>query len=324
MAFRDIANPVNERTLISSAVLCHWPCGDKLPVFHLETPDEETVYGVVGLYCSLCIDYVVRLVANGKASLMLMKLLPCPLRLDETRVAEIVRSSARLGNRLTAEPDNPGRAMIDAIIAEVFELSPAEYVYILSTFPLLDRDQPPLPGDHRVRATNKGIERRRQSFITRDLALLTYFDYLADRLDVKPDIARVSRICPDGVPEPPTDIVAFFAESGVDISGVTDRAVAKTGPIRNLRERVCLARELGAVAYVPTIDRRRASSSSAPPRLEGSPPTKASLLPRCPGASFATRRSAPPGGSGPWRHGKILFPRQNLARTHSGRLRPKA
>jgi hypothetical protein len=88
---------------------------------------------------------------------------------------------------------------------------------------------------------------------------LTYFDYLAGRLKVKPDPARVSRICPGGVPDPPADIVAFFAEAGVDIAGATDRAVAETGPIRDLRERVAMARELGAVAYVPTIDRRRAS-----------------------------------------------------------------
>src|SRR3954453_22648771 len=107
------------------------------------------------------------------------------------------------------------RALTDAYFAGLFELTPSEEAYILSTFPLLDRDQPPLPGDHRVRATNKGIERRRQSFITRDLALLTYFDYLACRLEVRPDPARVSRICPGGVPEPPADVVGFFAEAGV-------------------------------------------------------------------------------------------------------------
>ena len=167
----------------------------------------------------------------------------------------------------------------DAVLATLFELTPAEYAYILSTFPLLDRDQPPLPGDHRIRSTNKGIDRRRQSFITRDLALLTYFDYLADRLDVKPDPARVSRICPDGVPEPPTDIVAFFAEAGVDISGATDRAVAETGPIRNLRERVRLARELGAVAYVPTIDRRRASFVERAAEAGGLSPDEGVLTP---------------------------------------------
>ena len=134
-----------------------------------------------------------------------------------------------------------------------------EYAYVLSVFPLLDRDQPPLPHDYRIRPTSKGLERRQISFTTRDLALLTYFDYLAGRLEIKPDPDRVARICPDSVPEPPTDIVEFFAQAGVDIGGKTEHAVASTGPFRDSRERVAEARELGAVAYVPTIDRRRAT-----------------------------------------------------------------
>ena len=96
---------------------------------------------------------------------------------------------------------------------------------------------------------------------------------------MKPDPARVSRICPDGVPEPPTDIVAFFAEAGVDIAGATDRAVAETGPIRDLRERVALARELGAVAYVPTIDRRRASFVERAAEAGGLSPDEGVLTP---------------------------------------------
>ncbi len=147
----------------------------------------------------------------------------------------------------------------NSVIAEVSELTPIEYAYLLSLFPLLDRDQPPLPNDYRIRPTKKGLERRPISFITRDLALLTYFDYLAGRLEIKPDPDRLARICPDGVPEPPTDIVEFFAEGDVDIGGKTEHAVAATGPFRDLRERVAKARELGAVAYVPTIDRRRAT-----------------------------------------------------------------
>jgi hypothetical protein len=169
--------------------------------------------------------------------------------------------------------------MLDALVAELFELTPAEFAYILSTFPLLDRDQPPLTHDYRLRPTNKGLDRRPISFVTRDLALLTYFDYLAGRLDVKPDPSRVSRICPGGVPEPPSDIVAFFAEAGVDISGTTDRAVAETGPVRDLRERVTLARELGAVAYVPTIDRRRASFVERAAEAGGLSPEEGVLTP---------------------------------------------
>ncbi len=89
----------------------------------------------------------------------------------------------------------------------------------------------------------------------------------------------MSRICPDGVPDPPTDIVAFFAEAGVDIAGATDRAVAETGPIRDLRRRVALARELGAVAYVPTIDRRRASFVERAAAAGGLSPDEGVLTP---------------------------------------------
>jgi hypothetical protein len=168
---------------------------------------------------------------------------------------------------------------MEAMMSALVEITPSEFAYLLSTFPLLDRNQPPLPGDFRVRATSKGLERRMQSFITRDLALLTYFDYLAGQLEVKPDPGHVSRICPDEVPEPPTDIVAFFAEAGVDVSGATDRAVAETGPIRDLRARVALARELGAVAYVPTLDRRRASFVERAAEAGGLSPDEGVLTP---------------------------------------------
>jgi hypothetical protein len=50
-------------------------------------------------------------------------------------------------------------------------------------------------------------------------------------------------------------------------------------------------------------------SSSVPPRLEGSPQMKASLLPRCPGTSFATRPNATPSGSVRCRYGRIFLNR---------------
>ena len=126
---------------------------------------------------------------------------------------------------------------------------------------------------------------------------------------MKPDPERVSRICPGGVPDLPTDIVAFFAATGVDIAGATDRAVAETGPIRNLRERVRLARELGAVAYVPTIDRRRASFVERAAEAGGLSPTKASSLPRWPSGCSATRPNATPSGSEGCRYGRIFLNR---------------
>ena len=190
--------------------------------------------------------------------------------------------------------------MFNAVMAECLEVTPPEYAYMLSTFPLLDRDQPPLPHDYRIRATNKGVERRPISFITRDLAMLTYFDYLAARLEIKPDAERVARICPDGVSEPPTDIVEFFAEAGVDIGGKTEHAVAATGPFRDLREAASPRRaELGAVAYVPTIDRRQATFVERAAAAGGLSPRKGFSHPRWPRTSSGRRPSATPSGSGP-------------------------
>jgi hypothetical protein len=105
------------------------------------------------------------------------------------------------------------RAEIDAVVANLYGLSEHDYAYILSTFPLLDRDQPALPDEP-------------ASFITRDLALLTFLQ--------RRGIA------------PPTDIVAFFKKAGVDIR-------RRTGSIVDLAERVRFAiQELGAAAYVPS------------------------------------------------------------------------
>jgi hypothetical protein len=109
----------------------------------------------------------------------------------------------------------------------------------------------------------------------------------------------VSRIGPGRVPDPPTDIVAFFAEAGVDIAGRTDRAVAETGPIRDLRRRVALARELAAVAHVPSIDRSRTPFVERAAEAGGLSPEEGVLTPRWPGASSTARPNVRRAGSGP-------------------------
>lgn len=117
------------------------------------------------------------------------------------------------------------RAEIDARVARLYGLSAHEYARILSTFPLLDQDQPRLPGDVFIRMTNKGEKIEPRGFITRDLALLTYFNLIGE--------------------DPPADIVAFFAEAGVNVE-------RQTGPLRDLRVRVAEATQRGAVAYIPS------------------------------------------------------------------------
>lgn len=114
------------------------------------------------------------------------------------------------------------RAEIDARVANLYGLREEDFAYILSTFPLLDRDQPALPGEPK-------------SFITRDLALLALFT-LRGKM-------------------PPVDIVIFFAKVDIDIH-------QQTGPLIDLRERVRVATEdLGAVAYMPSGREREESET---------------------------------------------------------------
>ena len=258
VGFRDVSSASNERTLVAASIPSHLPCNHKTPTF--TAPGRSTDWTIlVALWLSsFTNDYLTR-ITGGNTTLSAIKGRPSPSGdcSENPGLHELLKKVAAQQEQRDLPDDL--RALIDAVMAEFLELTPYEYAYILSTFPLLDRDQPPLPQDYRIRPTNKGIKWRRISFITRDLALLTYFDYLAGRLDVQPDPGRIARVCPDGVPDPPTDIVDFFAEAGVDIGGRTEYAVSATGPFRDLRERVAQARELGAVAYVPTIDRRRAT-----------------------------------------------------------------
>ncbi len=55
--------------------------------------------------------------------------------------------------------------------------------------------------------------------------------------------------------------------------------MAATGPYRSLRQRVAKARELGAVAYVPTIDRRRATFVEQAAEAGGLSPEEGVLTP---------------------------------------------
>jgi hypothetical protein len=146
------------------------------------------------------------------------------LALGNQRPATDLRERARL------------RAEIDAIVADLYGLSVAEYAYILTTFPLLDRDQPPLPGDFFVRWNKKGQPKfEPRSFATRDTALLAFM--------------RRKNVTP------PADLAAFYrGEVGVDFD--SDRSQFRLGSIRNLEVRVEEAFRGGAIAYVPSQARR--------------------------------------------------------------------
>jgi len=142
------------------------------------------------------------------------------------------------------------RAEIDAIVAGLYDLSPAEFGYILTTFPLLDRDQPPLPDDFFVRWNKKGKPRLEpRSYVTRDTALLAYFHHRG--------IA------------PPDDLAVWYRDE-VKVNMIDDESCPyRMGHMRNLEQRVAEAHRCGAIAYIPSKAKKWAPNGPYQP-LKGS------------------------------------------------------
>jgi hypothetical protein len=114
------------------------------------------------------------------------------------------------------------RAEIDATVAGLYNLSPAEF-----------GDQPPLPGDFFVRWNKQGKSKLEpRSYVTRDTALLAYFRHRG--------IA------------PPDDLAVWYRDE-VAVNMIDDESCPyRMGPIRNLEQRVAEAHRRGAIAYVPS------------------------------------------------------------------------
>ena len=234
LAFRMTARSTDETTLIGAIVPRTIATDYKLNLLICRKEDIIDLPFLCGWLNSFTANYCLRQFHAGTdIKQSTVEQLPVPVKSSpavSSRVLALICTSDEFGNleqKYNFGPVKPAinsidrainRAELDALVADLYGLSEEEFAYILSTFPLLDRDQPALPGDK----DEKGAPR---SYITRDMALLELF-----KLRGK---------------EPPADIVTFFAAAGVDIAG-------RTGSLSGLRERVEAALALGAVAYVPS------------------------------------------------------------------------
>jgi len=244
-----VTGQTNERTTLAGMIPASMGCGHAFAVASFEDGGAQEAQLIVSILNSFTADWILRLQVSNNIGMYHLDGLPTVGRQEGGDRAVMVRNIVQRASRLSATGpelaelwigDSPWsrevacldvrerarlRAEVDARVTMLYGLSGGEYARILSTFPLLDQDQPRLPSDCFVRQTNKGEKVEPRGFITRDLALLTFFELTGQ--------------------EPPTDIVAFFAEAGVDIE-------RNTGPIRDLRGRVDEAMKRGAVAYLPT------------------------------------------------------------------------
>jgi hypothetical protein len=168
IGFCDITGQTNERSMLAASIPAGVACGNKVPTITFDMAyDAELVSGVfLGIANSFAFDWLLRRVVTTTVNYFLLLSVPFPpLELDGQVAADLAQLAHEVERRYesVADPDAPPlaalRAEIDALVMEAYGISPREVELMLRDFPLIDRGQPPLPGELR-------------STITRDLVLL--------------------------------------------------------------------------------------------------------------------------------------------------------
>jgi hypothetical protein len=243
-SFCNVTGQTNERSILSTIIPSGYPGGDTVPSVHI-APVENRAHSVwVAVANSFIADFLVRQKITTHLNFFFLETLPWA----RPRLSDPVcqKLSAAAANLVSITPEiqlaEPAldlrerarlRAEIDAIVAGLYDLSPSEFGYILTTFPLLDRDQPPLPDDFFVRWNKQGKPKLEpRSYITRDTALLAYFHHRG--------IA------------PPEDLAGWYRDE-VAVNMIDDESCPfRMGSVRNLELRVAEAHRRGAIAYIPS------------------------------------------------------------------------
>jgi hypothetical protein len=254
----QVTGQTNERSMLAALLPPAFPAGDKVPVIAVPTPDCHLVWLTVSN--SFVTDFLIRQKISTTINFFYLETLPMPR--PKTGCDDFQELAARAARLVSFTPEiqlaRPAldrveraqlRAEIDAIVAGLYDLSPTEFAYILTTFPSLDRDQPHLPNDLFVRWNKQGKPKLEpRSYVTRDTALLAYFRHRG--------IA------------PPEDLAVWYRDD-VKVNMIDDEFCPfRMGPIRNLEQRVADYSRLGAIAYIPSKAKKWDPNGPYQPRTE--------------------------------------------------------
>jgi hypothetical protein len=240
----NVTGQTNERSMLATLIPAGHLTGHSVPTACITTGDYKSHLVWLCFANSIAGDFLLRQKITTNLSYFYLESWPLLRPTTDTPAFQnLTEKAARLVSITPeiqlAEPaldlsDRAGlRAEIDAIVAGLYDLSPAEFGYILTTFPLLDRDQPPLPDDFFVRWNKQGKPKLEpRSYVTRDTALLAYFRHR-------------------GV-APPDDVAAWYCNE-MKVNMIDEEFCPyRMGPIRNLEERVAEYSRRGAIAYIPS------------------------------------------------------------------------
>jgi len=153
MCMRNVASSTNQRTFIVGVLP---PCfhGNSAPT--LDGLQWEDVLRLKGILGSLTADYVVRMKVSANLNWFFLETVPVP-RLDDkheywNRGPDLVERLNRVGSDFGETGDQPitsgperlaARLTLDALVADLFELSEDEFAHLASQFPIYDSDAGP-------------------------------------------------------------------------------------------------------------------------------------------------------------------------------------
>jgi len=137
LGYRDVASATNRLTLI--AAILPPGCVSTHTVFCLRTPlPPQSQLFLCGLFNSFVVNYLVRCRVTTHVTTATIEGLPIPRREDAPRAFREIAALARLLGR---RPDSAALACLHARVAELYQLSTAEFEHVLGTFPLIPREE---------------------------------------------------------------------------------------------------------------------------------------------------------------------------------------
>lgn len=192
--FCDIVGQTNERTMMASIIPPGVVCGNKVPTVTFPNDDsKQRLLLWVGIVNSFPFDWMLRRVVTTTVNYFILLNLPLPrLEPDSLPGRRVVDAVEYLRNIDTSHGKYDAwkaaeyRALIDLVVLIAYGLEYRDLEIMLSDFPLLDRGQPPIPGEE-------------SSTITRDFIMLSAsqrFNRPVHIYEARVDAARIAGAIP--------------------------------------------------------------------------------------------------------------------------------
>lgn len=203
VGFCDIAGQTNERAMMASLIPAGVICGNKVPTITFpEDPSRERLLVWTAIANSFAFDWMLRRVLTTTVNYFLLQSVPLPrLTKDGLPWKKLVGCAAELmdldhagANRETDDRMAQLRSELDAEVAVAYRLDVKDMELMLRDFPILDRGQPPLPGDPKSTITRDTVlaatAKRMGSSSTNWLRRVQQAQALGARAYVPSEIAR--------------------------------------------------------------------------------------------------------------------------------------